>query len=63
VAAAKGTGEREWIVRLRCVVTKEIVCRCKTAEEARTNPWDYAEGPEIEVEQMDWEVLRVVENR
>lgn len=49
-----------WIVRLRCTVTKIVVCEDCTAEEAEKNPYDHALW-EREYEQIDYEVLSVKE--
>lgn len=48
----------QWIVRVRCVVVKEVICENCTKEEARTNPWDHVVC-EQEIEQIDWDVTRV----
>lgn len=50
-----------WIVRLRCTVTKIVVCEDCTAEEAEKNPYDHALW-EREYEQIDYEVLSVEED-
>lgn len=48
----------QWLVRVRCVVVKGVVCEDCTKEEARTNPWDHAVCEE-EIEQIDWDVTEV----
>ncbi len=54
---AKGS----WIVRMQCVVTKDVYCENCTEEQARSNPFDYA-SDEREVDQIDWEIRSVQEN-
>lgn len=61
MAKAKNDGRSSWIVRIRCVVTKEVVCRDCTEDEANRNPWEFA-GDEQEIDQIDWEVQSVEEN-
>jgi hypothetical protein len=51
----------QWIVEMKCVVRKEVVCECETEEEVRKNPWVHAVD-ERETGQDDWEVLRVKED-
>lgn len=60
VSARKKRGS--WIVRMRCVVVKDVVVEDCTEEEARTQPWDHAES-ETEVEQIDWQVQKVTKNK
>lgn len=43
---------------MKCVVFKDVYCVDCTEEEARENPWDYAED-EREVDQVDWDVRDV----
>ena len=50
--------KNQWIVRVRCVMVKEIVCEDCTKEEARANPWAHAID-ETELEQIDWDVTEV----
>lgn len=52
---------KDWTVRIRCVVEKEIFCQDCTEHEARHDPWSYAHD-EREIDQIDWTVLAVVEN-
>lgn len=54
--------KRSWIVRLRCVVVKEITCEDCTEDQARDDPWEHVDGDELEIEQVDWEVKSVKEN-
>jgi len=53
--------KRSWIVTVRCVVTKELVCDKCTEREAEQAPWNYSIG-ERELNLDDWEVLSVTEN-
>ena len=50
-----------YIVTIECVVRKEVICENCTAEQARADPWDFAED-EHEIDQMDWNVLSVEPN-
>lgn len=52
---------KNWMVKMRCVVIKEVSCPDCTEEEARTKPFEMADD-ETEVVQVDWEVLDVTEN-
>ena len=61
MAKAQKEKKSSWIVRLRCVVTKEVVCDDCTEDQANRNPWEFA-GDEREIEQVDWDVLSVEEN-
>ena len=47
-----------WEVIMECVVRKNVYCEDCTEEEAKANPWDHAKE-ETEMEQVDWEVLKV----
>lgn len=49
---------KNYTVRMRCVVTKEVYCVADSEEQVRANPWDYAEN-EQELEQIDWDVVSV----
>lgn len=51
-----------WVVRVRCVVTKELICENCTREQAESNPYDHAAN-ETEIEQYDYEVQSVHPNR
>ena len=48
--------KREWMVRMRCVVIKDVVTRSCTADQAWSDPWEFAED-ETEVEQVDWDII------
>lgn len=50
-----------WVVELKCVVRKEVICADCTEEEAAANPWDHAQD-EVELDQSDWEVLSIKPN-
>lgn len=52
---------KSWIVTMKCVVRKEVICDDCTEDDARNNPWDFA-GNEMETDQEDWEVLSVKPN-
>lgn len=52
---------RSWIVRMRCVVIKDVIVTGCSEGEARDNHWEHSEE-ETEVEQLDWEVLSVEPN-
>ncbi len=47
--------KKSWIVRLRCVVIKEVITPPCTEAEAACSPWDHCEE-ETEIDQVDWEV-------
>lgn len=50
-----------WIVRMKCEVTKDVLVSNCTEDEARKTPWEFA-TEEIEVEQCDWKVTDVTPN-
>jgi|GEM_PF-4272728 len=52
----------DWRVRCRCVVTKDVYCKNCTEEEARTDPFAHA-ASEYEVDQIEWEVTDVKEEK
>ena len=51
-----------YLVRVRCVVIKEVVCNDCTRNEAVTSPFDYALD-EVEIVQEDWGVISVKEDK
>lgn len=51
---------KQFLVKMECVVIKQVTCECETEEEAEENPWDHSVD-EVEIEQVDWEVLDVTE--
>ena len=50
-----------WVVRMRCVVDKEVICDDCTEDQANSDPFEHAVSEE-EIDQRDWEVLSVQEN-
>ena len=60
---ARKKGKRSsWIVRLRCVVIRDVVCEDCTKEEALDDPLASVNDDADEIELVDWEVLSVDEN-
>ena len=51
----------DWIVRVRCIIIKDIYADNCTATEAVNNPFGFSEH-ENEVAMLDWEVLKVEPN-
>jgi hypothetical protein len=51
-----------WVVRLRCVVTKVVYAENCTEEQAAEDPWAYSVN-EDEISQEDWKVLRITEDK
>ncbi len=54
--------KKYWIVTMRCIVTKSVEVSDCTFAEAQNNPWDHADN-EMEVEQIDWKILKIEENK
>ena len=52
---------KNWIVRMKCEVIKDVYVGPCTREQAETEPYSHALG-EDEVDQRDWEVLKVEPN-
>lgn len=50
-----------WIVTMDCKVRKSVVVEDCTEAEALESPWDHA-VEENEVDQMDWDVVKVERN-
>ena len=50
--------QQQWIVRMKCVVIKDVVVGPCTEEQARIDPWEH-EIEDHEIEQLDWEVTSV----
>jgi hypothetical protein len=50
----------QFIVKLACKVTKQVICEDCTLEQAEEEPFDHAVD-EVEIEQIDWEVIDVQE--
>ena len=59
---AKEPTKGSWIVRMKCVVLKDVYVADCTEDEARNNPFDQDVEDEIEVEQTDWDVQSVEPN-
>lgn len=53
--------KQSWIVRLKCVVIKEVVTTDCTEEQAYEEPFSHAIS-EQEIEMRDWEVEKVEPN-
>lgn len=51
-----------WIVQVVATVTKQVACKNCTREQARENPFDYAED-ETEIDQQDYRVIDVKEDK
>lgn len=49
---------RNWRVRVECVVIKDVYVTDCTAEQAMKDPWSHA-GYEEEVDQKDWKVINI----
>lgn len=47
-------------VTMKRTVKTVVTCECDTIEQARSNPWNYAQG-ELEIDQIDYEVEYVEE--
>ena len=50
----------QYVVQVRCVVTKFVTCEKCTEDQARNNPWEHSVG-ETEADTIDWEVKSVKE--
>jgi len=61
MAKKRQVEKKSWIVRMKCVVIKEVVTDECTREEASNSPFEHAID-ENEIEQTDWEVQSVEEN-
>lgn len=55
---AKKPKKQNFVVRMRCVVYKDVFLENCTEEEAKTNPWDYAVD-ELETDQIDWQIHNI----
>lgn len=49
-------------VEMVCKVRKLVTVECDSEEIARTDPWEHATD-EMEIDQIDWEVVCIVENK
>jgi len=61
MAKSKKPEKGSWIVRLKCEVTKEVVCDDCTEEEAESDPFEHA-VEETEIDQIDYQVVDVKPN-
>lgn len=62
MAKKKKKGEpRNWIVKMRCVVIKEVYCSDCSEDEAHDDPFNFSKD-ERELEQEDWQVISVEPN-
>ncbi len=50
----------QYIVKLRCVVTKQVTYDGCTEDEAEKDPFEFAVD-EVEVDQHDWQVIDIQE--
>jgi len=53
--------KKSWVVKVKCEVTKEVICSNCTEEQAHEDPFSYAED-EREIDQTDYEVVSVEPN-
>lgn len=58
----KKSPKGSWVVRMRCVVTKEYVFSDCTKEEANEPVWDKVVD-EVEIDQIECKVLSVEPNK
>lgn len=58
---AKKPKKGSWIVRMKCVVYKDVFVGDCTEDQAREDPWEHA-TEENEVETVDWDVMDVRHN-
>jgi len=53
------SGKNEWLVTMECVVRKLVTVDGEASEEeVRADPWDLAID-EMEIDQVDWKVIKV----
>lgn len=57
----KMKNNKSWVIKVRCVVTKDVVCDGCSREQALAHPFRYAVD-EQETELEDWTVLQISEN-
>lgn len=57
----KKEANRNWIVRMKCTVLKDVYVDDCTGEQARTNPFEFA-SKEQDVDMLDWDVKSVEPN-
>ena len=53
---------KRFTVEMVCKVRKSVTVECETEEQARADPWEYATD-EMEIDQIDWEVMDVQEDK
>jgi hypothetical protein len=53
---------KQFTVEMVCKVRKSVTVECDTEEQARKEPWEYATD-ETEIDQIDWEVMFVREDK
>lgn len=53
--------KQNWIVRVKCVVHKDVFVDNCTEDQARSSPWEFSSG-ELEVDMSDWDVKSVEPN-
>lgn len=58
---AKRKPKGSWIVRVKVVSIRELVCDDCTEEQARDNPYDHAVSDD-EVHQEDWQIQDIKPN-
>ena len=51
-----------WRVRMEVKVMKEVYCENCTKEQATDSPWEYAIN-ESELDQIDWDVISIEEDK
>ena len=54
--------KKNWSIKVRCVVIKQLHLSECTEEQASNNPWDFVDE-ELEADQTDWQVLDVEEDK
>lgn len=50
--------KQNWIVRMQCVVTRDVIVNNCTKKEAEESPFEFAVD-EIDVDMRDWEVTSI----
>jgi hypothetical protein len=53
--------KQNWIVRMKCIVLKDVYVENCTEDQARSSPFEFA-SEEQEVDMSDWEVKSVEPN-
>lgn len=49
-------------MKMKCTVIKQVHCSDCTEDEANETPYDFSDD-EMEVDQVDWEVLEITEDK